>query len=86
MYKNTFSLKNKKIYHFSFFFLKYKVSENFTITADCYINDGEFYRGFANTTEKGFNCQNWKSTGRMNLTSDSEKVTIYSSSGSKLLL
>lgn len=67
-------------------FFKYKVSENFTFNADCYINDGKFYRGFANTTEKGFNCQNWKSTGRMNLTSDSEKVTIYSSSGSKLIL
>ncbi|XP_052689239.1 deleted in malignant brain tumors 1 protein-like isoform X3 [Crassostrea angulata] len=44
-----------------------------SINKDCYINDGKFYRGFANTTEKGFNCQNWKSNGRMNLTTDSEK-------------
>ncbi|XP_065921575.1 uncharacterized protein [Magallana gigas] len=44
-----------------------------SINKNCYINDGKFYRGFANTTDKGFNCQNWKSTGRMNLTSDSEK-------------
>lgn len=44
-----------------------------SINKDCYINDGKFYRGVANTTEKGFNCQNWKSTGKVNLTSDSEK-------------
>lgn len=55
MYKNIFSLKNKKIYYF-LFFLKYKVFENFIIIVDCYINDGKFYRGFVNIIEKGFNC------------------------------
>lgn len=55
VYKNIFSLKNKKIYYF-LFFLKYKVFENFIIIVDCYINDGKFYRGFVNIIEKGFNC------------------------------
>nr|XP_022319040.1 uncharacterized protein LOC111121867 isoform X2 [Crassostrea virginica] len=44
-----------------------------SLNKDCYISDGKFYRGFANKTEKGFICQNWMSSNKVNPTTDPGK-------------
>ncbi|XP_061168027.1 uncharacterized protein LOC133176972 [Saccostrea echinata] len=33
---------------------------------DCYVSDGESYRGFYNKTKKGYTCQNWRSSSKVN--------------------